>query len=64
MFQQKIVPMEPQPSKVLQEDPGLFYQVKWDGVRILAFGEGGYRSSAGEKSKKQNSPLSGVSSIA
>jgi bifunctional non-homologous end joining protein LigD len=41
LFQQKIVPMEPQPSKVLQEDPGLFYQVKWDGVRILAFGEGG-----------------------
>lgn len=40
-FQQKIVPMEPKTSKVLREDPGFFYQVKWDGVRILAFGENG-----------------------
>ena len=41
LFQQKIVPMEPKTSKVLREDPGFFYQVKWDGVRILAFGENG-----------------------
>lgn len=33
--------MEPQPSKVLREDPGFLYQVKWDGLRILAFGENG-----------------------
>jgi bifunctional non-homologous end joining protein LigD len=41
LFQQKIVPMEPQPGKVLQEGSGFLYQVKWDGIRILAFGEGG-----------------------
>ena len=51
--------MEPKTSKVLREDPGFFYQVKWDGVRILAFGENGNVHLQG-RSLKQNNPLSGV----
>ncbi len=37
MFEQKIIPMEPQSVKILIEKPDYAYQIKWDGVRLLAF---------------------------
>ena len=37
MFEQKIIPMEPQSAKILSENPDYAYQIKWDGVRLLAF---------------------------
>lgn len=40
MFEQKIIPMEPQAKKILTDDDNFYYQVKWDGIRLLAFGEG------------------------
>jgi bifunctional non-homologous end joining protein LigD len=39
MFEQKVFPMEPQAKSVLIEDNSYYYQVKWDGIRLLAFGE-------------------------
>jgi bifunctional non-homologous end joining protein LigD len=32
--------MEPYPAKTPFDDPGFFFQIKWDGVRMLAFKEG------------------------
>ena len=40
MLEQKIIPMEPQSKKVLIENPDYSYQIKWDGVRLLAFVSG------------------------
>lgn len=41
MFEQKIVPMEPQSRKIIKEgERDYCFQVKWDGVRILAFIDG------------------------
>ncbi|RJX27261.1 MAG: DNA ligase [Dethiobacter sp.] len=40
MLQQKVFPMEPQARSVLIEDDSYYYQVKWDGIRLLAFGQG------------------------
>ena len=40
MFEQKVVPMEPRARSILTQDAGFFYQVKWDGIRLLAFSQG------------------------
>lgn len=40
-FKKRIYPMEPVFRRKLPGEPGFFYQVKWDGIRLLAFGEGG-----------------------
>ena len=40
MFDKKIVPMEPQAKKILKKNSSFAYQVKWDGIRLLAFGKG------------------------
>ncbi len=36
-----IKPMEPRPTDAPFDDPEYFYQIKWDGIRILAFVEKG-----------------------
>ncbi|MEW5919930.1 MAG: hypothetical protein AB1796_03055 [Bacillota bacterium] len=39
-FDRRIHPMEPRPSKTLPLGETYGYQVKWDGMRLLAFGRG------------------------
>ncbi len=41
MFEEQIVPMEPRSSSFFKNDPCYRYQVKWDGIRLLAFGKSG-----------------------
>lgn len=41
MLPATIVPMEPAAVREPFDDPAFLYQVKWDGVRLLAFSEGG-----------------------
>ncbi|NLJ56069.1 MAG: hypothetical protein GX334_03345 [Firmicutes bacterium] len=50
MFAQKIVPMEPHSKKTLVKDPDYFYQIKWDGIRLLTF-------ISGEKMRLQGRSL-------
>lgn len=37
----KLKPMEPQPRREPFDSPRYYFQIKWDGVRILAFAENG-----------------------
>ncbi len=39
-FDKKIVPMEPRASESLLEGTSYIYQVKWDGIRLLAYWDG------------------------